>query len=129
LFTGLFLSLFLLLDGYVLILLSRRIGVYLLLAITASTGLVGVVSVLSSHRSRTRELERRVAEGIYPKKEVRRLLTLVAGGACLIVPGFATDAAGVLILIPPVRTLAGMGLEALLRPSLSELYEYLRIDH
>jgi len=129
LFAGLFLSLFLLCDGYVLILLSRLIGIYLLLAITASTGLIGVIVVLSSHRARARELKRRVAEGVYPTTEIRRLLALLAAGACLIVPGFATDGLGILLLLPPVRSLIGWALESLFRPSLRELYEYLRIDH
>ena len=129
LFAGLFLSLFLLFDGYILILLSRSIGIYLLLAITASTGLIGVVVVLSSHRARARELKKRVAEGVYPAVEIRRLLALLAAGACLIVPGFATDAMGILLLVPPVGSLVGWGLESLFRPSLRELYEYLRMDH
>jgi UPF0716 protein FxsA len=129
LFLGLLLSLLLLLDGYVLILLSRRVGVYLLLAIEASTGLVGVVAVLSSHRNRVRELQMRVREGSYPTAELRRLLTLITAGACLLIPGFATDILGILCLVPPVRSLLGWALEMLFRRSLLELYEYLRIDH
>ena len=129
LFAGLFLSLFLLCDSYVLILLSRLVGIYLLLAITASTGLIGVIVVLSSHRARARELKRRVAEGVYPTAEIRRLLALFAAGACLIVPGFVTDALGILLLLPPVRSLVGWALESFFRPSLRELYEYLRMDN
>jgi UPF0716 protein FxsA len=129
LLTGLLLSLILLLDGYVLILLSRRVGIYLLLATTASTGLVGVVTVLSAHRSRVRELEKRVGEGIYPAREFRHLMSLVAAGACLLIPGLATDGIGVLLLIPPMRSLVGWSLEAAFREPLTELYEYLRIEH
>ena len=92
-------------------------------------GLVGVIVVLSSHRARARELKKRVAEGVYPAVEIRRLLALLSAGACLIVPGFATDALGILLLVPPVGLLVGWALESLFRPSLRELYEYLRIDH
>jgi len=128
LFGGLFLSLFLLLDGYVLVLVSRLLGIYLLLAIVAVTGLVGLIAILGTHRARVRELRRVVADGRYPTREFRRILALLVAAVCLMVPGFATDAIGLICLIPPVNWLIGSVLERSFQRPLMELYEYMRLE-
>ncbi len=125
---GLLASLLLLADGYVLILASRRLGVYLLLAIVASTGLVAIAVVMVSYRAQLRSMRRSVAAGAYPTKEFRRLIPLLTAAVLLVVPGFVTDALGVLLLMRPVGWLLGAALERIRRPYFRELYEYLRLQ-
>ncbi len=129
LFRGLLASLLLLADGYVLILASRRVGVYLLLALTASTGLAAIAVVMISYRAQLRSMRSSVATGVYPAKEFRRLIPLLAAAVLLVVPGFVTDALGVLLLTRPVGWLLGATLERLRRSHFHELYEYLRLQN
>lgn len=129
LFRGLLASLLLLADGYVLILASRRLGVYLLLAIVASTGLLAIAVVLISYRAQLRSMRRSVAIGAYPAKEFRRLIPLLTAAVLLIVPGLVTDALGVLLLTRPVGWLLGAVLERIRRSHFRELYEYLRLQN
>jgi UPF0716 protein FxsA len=127
LFQGLLASLILLGDAYVLVLVSRHLGVYLLLAILATTGLVGVTLVLVAYRSSLRRMWKSVGSGVYPREEFRRMIPLLAAGALLVVPGFASDALGALLLIRPVGWIVGAFLERRNRRRFEELYEYLRL--
>lgn len=127
LFRGLLASLILLADGYVLILASRRLGVYLLLAVIAGTGLVGVSIVLMSYRSTLRRMRNAISAGHYPRREFRQMIPLLVAGVLLIVPGFVSDAAGTLLLIRPIGWVAGALVEHRNRERFRELYEHLRL--
>lgn len=120
-------ALLMLADGYVLILLSRILGIYLLLALTASTGLLGLLAVAGSYRSEVRELYAAVSDGRYPARQFRRMIPILAGAVLLVVPGFVTDGVGVLLLIRPVGWLFGALVERRLRHRLQQLYEYVRL--
>ena len=121
-------SLLMLADGYLLVLASRSVGLYLLLAAEASTGLFAAVYAYGACRTQARELRLAVGRGAYPLRQFRRMLALVLGAALLIVPGFATDAVGLLLLLRPTGWPAGALLERLLRESLIETCEYLRLE-
>ena len=121
-------SLLMLLDGYILVIVSRSLGLYLLMAIEATTGLAGVLLIRSSYRHITDQLRAEVHAGRYPRREFRQLGCLLASAICLIVPGFATDAVGVLALLPPLRWLIGYGMERSSRTGLEELYEYIKLE-
>jgi UPF0716 protein FxsA len=49
--------------------------------------------------------------------ELLDALAIVVAGICLILPGFVTDAVGILLFLPPVRRLIGRGLWLRLRGS------------
>jgi UPF0716 protein FxsA len=129
LFLGLLASLLMLADGYVLIVVSRMTGLYLLLALAASTGLIGLAVVLIAYRTELRYLRRGVAQGRYPRAQFRRLVPLLAAAVLLIVPGFVTDAAGVALLVRPLGWVLGAWVEWRHRDRFRELYEYLRLRH
>ncbi len=128
LFVLLLCSLLILLDGYILVLVSRSLGLYLLLAIEAATGLAGVLLIRNSYRHIVERLRTEVHTGHYPGREFRQLGCLLVSAVCLIVPGFATDAVGVLALLPPLRWLIGFGVERAGRTGLQELYEYIKLE-
>ncbi|MFW5784239.1 MAG: FxsA family protein [Spirochaetota bacterium] len=122
-------SLLLLADGYVLILVSRMVGIYLLLAAEAATGLLAVTGIFSAYRTRLRGIQTLVARGIYPRAEFRRIIPLMAAAALLVIPGFVTDALGILLLIRPIGWAVGALVERRRRARLMGLYEYLRLHH
>lgn len=127
-FAGLLASLLLLADGYVLIVVSRSVGLYLLLAIEASTGLAGVVIILNSYRHVLAQTRRTVGAGRYPVGEFRSLVCLLIGAVLIIIPGFVTDGLGIAVQVPPLRWLVGRVVERVARPRLEELYEYMKTE-
>ena len=128
LFLLLLASLLVVADGYVLILVSRLLGIYLLLAIEAATGILAVISILSSYRHTLSLVRQAVREDRYPGPEFRALACLWVAAVLLVLPGFVTDALGLASLIPPTRWLVGRLMERTLRGGFEELYEYLRLD-
>ncbi len=66
---------------------------------------LGIWALRSQSRSAWRRLSTAVAERRTPTKEVLDGTLVLIGGCLLIVPGFITDALGVLLLFPPTRGL------------------------
>lgn len=124
---GLLGALLMLADGYVLIIVSRQIGIYLLLAAVASTGLLAIVFVVAAYRAELELMWRAVRDGRYPQRHFRRLIPLLAAAILLIVPGFVTDAAGIVLVIRPLSWPIGALVERRNRDQFRELYEYLRL--
>ncbi len=61
-----------------------------------------------------RRLQAALVEGRMPTAEVADGAMILLAGALLLTPGFLTDVAGVLLLLPPVRAVARRWLPALL---------------
>ena len=120
-------ALLLLVDGYVLILASRLVGIYLLLAILGSTGIAGICAVLVAHKYELRLLRARVTQGSYPLNELRRIITLLIVAFLFVLPGFATDAIALLMLWRPIGWLVGAAGEKAFRDGFRTLYEYMRL--
>lgn len=127
LFAGLLASLLMLADGYAVIIVSRYLGAYLLLAILASTGLVGVIVVLTAYRSTLDRMWRVVTAGRYPRTEFRRMSSLLVAAALLVIPGFVSDAVGIVVLTRIGGWMLGAILERRNRRRFEELYEHLRL--
>ena len=121
-------SLLIIVDGYVLILVSRYLGIYLLLAAEAATGLVAVITILSSYRHTVTLVREAVQNDRYPAAEFRALSCLWVSAICLILPGFVTDTIGIAALLPPLRWGIGYWIERAGRARFEELYEYLKLE-
>jgi UPF0716 protein FxsA len=52
-----------------------------------------------------RELQKTVAEGRLPTRQVGDAMLIGLGGLLLLLPGYFTDLVGLLLFIPPVRSL------------------------
>ncbi len=115
-------------DAYVLILVSRFLGIYLLLAAEAATGLIAVIAILSSYRHTVTRVREAVRDDRYPDAEFRALSCLWVSAICLVLPGFVTDALGIAVLLPPVRWGVGFWIERAGRSGFEELYEYLKLE-
>lgn len=119
-------SLVLIADGYVLIRLSAHVGTYAALAATASTGLVGAFVAINSNRTIRRRMEENIADGAFPTADVQRLLVTFVATVLLIVPGFITDALGLLVALPPGRWIAAAIIRHRFRNELHRFYEHMR---
>jgi UPF0716 protein FxsA len=114
-------------DGYVLLTLGEHYAKYAVLTAVALTGFIALFFVLSSAAGTITTIRRRIAEGQYPRREYARLAGLLLAGVLLLIPGFFTDAVGLLFYMPPVRQLVGMAITARHASFLREAYEYLKI--
>lgn len=94
-------------ELYVLIEVAKAIGVapaiLALLVISAS----GPWLVRRAGFGVWRRTQDRLAAGELPGREGLDGIVLLAGGVLVCVPGFVTDVIGGLLLVPPVRRLAG----------------------
>jgi UPF0716 protein FxsA len=100
------LALFLILPAVELALLvqvDKWIGFGPTIGVIIGTGLVGSVLARREGLSVWRRLNRRLAEGQLPGKEMLDGVIILVAGALLITPGVLTDALGLLGLLPPTR--------------------------
>jgi UPF0716 protein FxsA len=114
-------------DGYILLTLGEHYGKYLVLAVTAATGLLALFFLLNSVSSTITRIRRDVEADVYPRREYARLAGLFVAGVLLLLPGFFTDALGALIYLPPIRRGIGAVLTARHSGFLREAYEYLKL--
>lgn len=83
------------------------IGLWWTLAIVVGTALGGTFMLRRQGLSTLRRAQGQMAEGRMPLREVFDGLCLLVAGALLLTPGFVTDLAGALLLMPPVRLFLG----------------------
>jgi UPF0716 protein FxsA len=80
------------------------LGAPLTIALLAADSLIGAYLFRSQGRTVWRRFNEALAEGRVPHREVVDGVLIVFGGAFLITPGFLSDIVGVLLLLPPTRT-------------------------
>lgn len=92
-------------ELYVAIQVAQAIGVLLTIVLLIASWPVGVWTVRSQGRAAWRRLTAAIAAGRPPAREVLDGALVLLGGGLLIVPGFITDAVGIVLLAPPIRAL------------------------
>ncbi len=112
-------------EIFLFVLLGNVIGNYLVLLCAVVVGLVGGYVALTQARRAEARLRERVAAGAWPGREIADFLGCVAAAILLITPGFITDCAGLLLLIPALRRAVGRMLAARLSTGFKELYDLL----
>ncbi|MGF1665610.1 MAG: FxsA family protein [Acidimicrobiia bacterium] len=80
-----------------------RIGLLPTLLIALATAILGSMLVRRAGMSVWSQLQRKIASGGLPTKELSHGAAILVAGAFLISPGFITDAMGFLLLVPAVR--------------------------
>lgn len=93
-------------EIYVAVKVAEAIGVLEMIALVILTWPLGVWALRSQGRAVWRRLTAALAEGRSPGRDVLDGGLVLLGGALLIIPGFITDALGILLLAPPTRALA-----------------------
>jgi UPF0716 protein FxsA len=91
-------------ELYVIYLVGDAIGVWQTLVLLAADSLLGSLLLRSQGRSVWNRFNEALAAGRVPRREVMDGVLVIFGGAFLITPGFLTDVLGLVLLIPPTRS-------------------------
>lgn len=91
---------------------GRLMGIAPTVALVILTGVLGAWLTKQQGLRTLRRYHQALAEGRLPHEEVIEGIMILAAGAVLLTPGFLTDVAGFLVLIPRVRAAARRKLAA-----------------
>jgi UPF0716 protein FxsA len=93
-------------ELFVIIQVGQLIGVWPTLALLLADALLGSLLLRHQGRGAWRRFNEAIAARRFPGKEVADGALIIVGGTLLLTPGFITDVAGLLLLIPPTRAVA-----------------------
>lgn len=120
-------SLLLLADGWVLVMTSRHVGVFASLAWHGSVAIGAAIILGNSIHHHLRRIHREARTGEFRPRHYGRLLAIVIGAVLLVIPGFVSDALGLVLYLPPGRHLFGWIISATHRETLHTVYEYFKL--
>jgi UPF0716 protein FxsA len=92
-------------EIYVIIQIGSLIGVLPTIALLIADALLGSLLLRHQGRGAWRRFNEALAQRRFPGREVADGLLIAIGGTLLLTPGFVTDIAGLVLLIPPTRAL------------------------
>ena len=92
-----------LLELFLLIRVGSSIGAAATLLLVLAGGVLGVLCIRLAGFTTALKVRQRMAQGEMPNNDMLNGLLLVIGGGLLFLPGFISDAMGVLCLLPFVR--------------------------
>jgi UPF0716 protein FxsA len=90
-------------ELYVILKVGDWLGILPTIALLAADSVLGALLLRSQGRAVWRRFTDTMAAGRVPRREVLDGVLVIFGGAFLITPGFLTDIAGLLLLLPPSR--------------------------
>jgi UPF0716 protein FxsA len=91
-------------ELYVILKVGDAIGALPTIALLAADSLLGSMLLRSQGRSVWQRFNETMASGRVPHRELLDGVLVIFGGAFLITPGFLTDIVGLLLLLPPTRS-------------------------
>jgi UPF0716 protein FxsA len=95
-----------LVELYVILKLGSALGVLPTVGLLLASSVVGAALLRVQGARAWRATRAALAEHRPPQREVTDGALVVLGGALMLVPGFVTDVLGLLLLLPPTRTVA-----------------------
>jgi len=114
-------------EIFLFLYLGELVGNYLVLAVAALLGLIGVLIAMKQAQSVLTRLKVKIKQGLYPGAEFVNLVGILFGAIFLLTPGFVTDLLGFLLFIPPFRDVLGRAVTKKLDRNFKEIYEYLKL--
>src|SRR5688572_31630783 len=90
-------------ELFVLFKLGQSFGVLATVALVLGTGFAGAALAKAQGMKTLRAMQREMAAGRVPSRELMDGLAVLVGGALLLTPGLITDAIGLTLLFPPTR--------------------------
>ena len=106
----LFLALWAWAELTVFIAIGSEIGVLVTIIGIAVTAVVGLSLLRSQGRAVMASLQQKVARGEAPVASMADGAAIAAGAVLMLIPGYITDAMGLVLFIPGVRTIIGASL-------------------
>jgi UPF0716 protein FxsA len=97
-------------ELYVIIKVGEWIGILPTLALLLADAVLGSLLLRQQGRAAWRRFNEAIAAGRFPGREAADGVMVAVGGTLLLTPGFISDIAGLLLLIPPTRSLVRGGL-------------------
>jgi UPF0716 protein FxsA len=97
-------------ELFVIVQVAEAIGVLLTIVLLIAAWPLGGWAMRREGQVVWRRFNAALAEGRPPGRELVDGALVMLGGALLMVPGFISDAAGLLLLLPPTRALVRTGL-------------------
>ena len=94
-----------LVELYVILKVGDAIGVVWTILLLAADSVLGSLLLRSQGRAVWRRFNEALGAGRMPHREVVDGVLVIFGGALLITPGFVTDVLGLILLVPPTRSL------------------------
>jgi UPF0716 protein FxsA len=98
-------------ELYVIYLVGDAIGVLPTFLLLAADSLLGSVLLRSQGRAVWNRFNDTMRAGRVPHREVMDGVLVIFGGAFLITPGFLTDILGLVLLVPPTRSVVRRAVE------------------
>jgi UPF0716 protein FxsA len=92
-------------EIYVIIQVGQAIGVLWTILLLIADSVIGARLLAWQGRRAWQRFQEALAQGRVPHREVMDGVLIIVGGAFLLAPGFITDAVGLVLLIPPSRSL------------------------
>jgi UPF0716 protein FxsA len=89
----------------IIIQVGSAIGVWWTIALLIADSILGALLMRSQGRAAWRRFNEALQGGRAPAREVADGVLIIFGGALLLTPGFLSDIAGLLFLLPPTRAL------------------------
>jgi UPF0716 protein FxsA len=90
-------------ELYVIIEVGQAIGLWPTLAILLADAILGSLLLRQQGRAAWRRFNAALDQRRFPGREVADGLLITVGGTLLLTPGFISDVAGLLLLLPPTR--------------------------
>jgi UPF0716 protein FxsA len=87
----------------VIVKVAEAIGILLTLVLLFAGWPLGMLAIRSEGRAVWRRMAAALEHGRVPGREVLDGALVLIGGTLLMIPGFITDAIGILLLLPPFR--------------------------
>jgi len=87
--------------------LGSAVGVLLTLIGIFVTGMIGISLLRSQGRRITGSLQARLARGEAPVASLADGVSVLVGAVLMLIPGYLTDAAGLVMFLPGIRTIFG----------------------
>ena len=106
----LFLALWAWTELAVFIAIGSEIGVLVTIIGIAVTAVVGLSLLRSQGRAVMASLQQKVARGEAPVASMADGAAIAAGAVLMLIPGYITDAMGLVLFIPGIRTIIGASL-------------------
>lgn len=91
-------------ELYTLVAVASMVGAFGAIALALGTAIVGLNILSTQGKRQIQKLQEAVATGQNPQQVVAEGVWMLICGLVLLMPGLLTDAIGVLLLIPFIRT-------------------------